>query len=110
MGSDGAAAMVSHVRLAILATMADGLYEIIQEQTWQGQSIGNGLAGRAVKEVQAKLRTLRFELEGFLGRTVLEHQHTLAWLVDAVHAAATINWHHTGVDGRTPFQRGESFR
>ena len=29
--SDGAAAMVSHVRLAILATMADGPYDLIQE-------------------------------------------------------------------------------
>ena len=33
--SDGEAAMVSPVRLAILATGADGPYELIQEQTFK---------------------------------------------------------------------------
>ena len=36
--------MVSHVRLAILATMADGPCELIQDQTSDGQSLGNGMA------------------------------------------------------------------
>ena len=41
---------------------------------------------------------------------VLENHDTLAWHVQ--HAAATINWHRTGVDGRTPSQRrtGKSLR
>ena len=40
------------MRLEILATMADGLYELIQEQTSKGQSLGNGMADGAVKEVK----------------------------------------------------------
>ena len=54
--ADGAAATVSPVRLAILATMADGSCEPIQ-----GLSPGNGLGEGAVKEVKAMVRTLRFE-------------------------------------------------
>ena len=42
--SDGEAAMVSHERLAILATMADVPCELIQEQTSKGQSHGNSSA------------------------------------------------------------------
>ena len=38
------AALVSHVRMAILLTMADGPYEVIQQQTSKGQPLGNGLA------------------------------------------------------------------
>ena len=99
--SDGEAAMVSHVR--VLATMADGAYELIQEQTSKGQPLENGLAEGVVKEVKAKIRTLLYELERGLSRTAPENQDTLAWLVQ--HAAAPINWHRIGVDGRTPIQR-----
>ena len=110
MTSHGQAAMVSYVRLAIFATMADGPYEVIQEQTSKGQSPWNGLAEGAANEVKAKIRTLQYEMEGGLSRTVPENHDTPTWLLQ--HAAATINWHRTGVDGRTPFQRrtGKSFR
>ena len=101
--SDGADAMVSHVRLSILATMADGPYEVTQEQTSKSQSLGSGLAEGAVKEAKANIRTFRYELKRGLGREVPENHDTLAWLVQ--HAAATINCHRIGVDGRTPFHR-----
>ena len=49
-------------------------------------------------------------MEGGLSRTVPENHDTLAWLLQ--HAAATVNRHCTGVDGRTPFHRraGEGCR
>ena len=62
--SDGEAAMVSHVRRAILAAIADGRHELIQEQKSNGQSRGNGLADGSVKEVKAEIRTLRYEHAG----------------------------------------------
>ena len=40
MRSDGDAAMVRHVRLAILATVAGGPSELIQERTSKGESFG----------------------------------------------------------------------
>ena len=95
--SDGEAAMVSHVRLAILAMVADGPCELIQEQTSKGKSPAKGLAEGAVKEVMSRFRTLRYELERGLSRTVPENHDTLAWLVQ--RAAATVNLHRTGVDG-----------
>ena len=82
--SDGRAAMVSTVRLSILATMADGPYTDVE-----GQSSENALAEGAVKEVNANIRTFQYDLERGLNRTVLENQATLAWLVQ--HAEATIN-------------------
>ena len=86
--TDGEAAMVSHVRVAILATMADAAIELIQEQTSKGPSLENGLADGAVKEERAQIRTLRYDMERGLSRTVLENHDTLAWLVQ--HVAATI--------------------
>ena len=82
----------------------------LQEQTSKGQAPGNVLVEGAVTEVKAKIRILRYELESCLSRAMPESHDTVAWLVQ--HAAATINWHRTGVDGRTPFQRrtGKSFR
>ena len=103
MRSDGVAAMVSHVRLAILATIVHGPFEVIQQQTSKGQSPANSLAKEAVKEVQGKIRTLSCELDIGQSRTVPENDETLAWLVQ--HEAGTINWHRTLVDGRTPFHR-----
>ena len=74
--SDGESAMVSHVRLAILATMADGPCETIQEKTSKGQSPGNGLAEGPVKLVKAKIRTFCYELERCLSRSVTENHDT----------------------------------
>ena len=56
---DGEAAVVSHVRLSILATVADGPYELIQEQTSKFLCTGNVLAERTVMEAKTKIRTLR---------------------------------------------------
>ena len=74
--SDGEAAMVSHVRLAILATVADGPHDLIQEQTSKGQPPGTGLAEGTVKEVKSKVRTLQFKLERGLSRPVPENPHS----------------------------------
>ena len=40
--------LASHVRLAILARMPDGPYNLTQEQASEGQSSGDGLADGAV--------------------------------------------------------------
>ena len=59
---------------------------------------------------ESKIRTLQYDLERGLSRTLLKNHDTQAWLIQ--HVAATINWHRAGMDGRTPFQRrtGKSCR
>ena len=61
------------------------------------------MAEGAVKEAKAKIITLRHFAEEGLGRKIPETHDGLAWLVQ--HAAATVNWHRTGVDGKTAFER-----
>ena len=102
---DGEAAMVSHVRLAILATMAGGhpTTDVEERISWAR------LGWRRCAGGEVQVSDFQYELERGLCRTLLENHDTLSWLVP--HAAATINWHRTGVGGRTPFQRrtGNSF-
>ena len=108
--SDGEPAIKSNIRDAVLHAMTDSAQEFLTEVVSKGQSPGNGLAEGAIKEVKAKIRTLRQALEEGIGRVVPETHDILAWLV--THAAHTINWYRVGTDGKTPFQRrtGKGFK
>ena len=101
--SDGEPAMLAHVKSArTVVQVGDMPLEVVQEQVSKGQSPGNGLAEGAVKELKAKIRTIRHATEAGIGRSIPEDHDVLAWLVQ--HAAATINWFRPGVDGKTPFE------
>ena len=108
--SDGEA-LLADVRAARAMTVeSDVPLETVQEQVSKEQSPGNGLAEGAVKELKAKIRTLRHSTEMGLGRRIPETHDSLAWLV--THAAATINWFRPGLDGKTPYELrvGRKFR
>ena len=101
--SDGEPALLAHVRAARAMTMvSDVPLGSVHEQVSKEQSPGNGLAEGAVKELKAKIRTLRHSTEMGLGRRIPETHDSLAWLV--THAAATINWFRLGLDGKTPYE------
>ena len=105
--SDGEPMLLAHVRAARAMTkVSDVPLESVHEQV----SPGNGLAEGAVKELKAKIRTLRHSTEMGLGRRIPETHDSLAWLVS--HAAATINWFRPGLDGKTPYELrvGRKFR
>ena len=71
--SDGEPALLAHVRAARAMTMvADVPFESVHEQVSKEQSPGNGLAEGAVKELKAKIRTLRHSAEMSLGRRIQE--------------------------------------
>ena len=109
--SDGEPALLAHVKAAHAMTMvSDVPLESVHEQVSKEQSPGNGLAEGAVKELKAKIRTLRHSTEMGLGRRIPETHDSLAWLV--THAAATINWFRPGFDGKTPYELrvGRKFR
>ena len=109
--SDGEAPMVAHVRAAVaVAQIGDIPVEALVETTSRGQSAANGLAEGAVKEVKAKVRTMRHFVEEGLRGSVPDTHDVLAWLV--THATMTINWYRPGVDGKTPYEKrfGKKFR
>ena len=74
--SDGEPALLAHVRAA-------RAIESVHEQVSKEQSPGKLLAEGAVKEVKAKIRTLRHSKEMRLGRRIPETHDSLAWLVNA---------------------------
>ena len=73
----------------------------------KGQSLGNGFAEGALKEVKAKIRTLQHELERALSRTVSENHDTLAWLLQ--HATSKNQWapHWRGLTNTIPKKDGQ---
>ena len=90
--------------------MSDVPLESVHEQVSKEQSPGNGLAEGAVKELKAKIRTLRHSTEMGLERRIPETHESLAWF--ATHAAATFSWFRPGLDGKTPYELrvGRMFR
>ena len=109
--SDGEPALLAHVKAARAMTLvSDVPLESVYEQVSKEQSPGNGLAEGAVKELKAKIRTLRHSTEMGLGRRIPETHDSLAWLV--THAAATINWFRPGLGGKTSYELrvGRKFR
>ena len=109
--SDGEPALLAQVRAARATTMvADVPLQSAHEQVSKEQSPGNGLAERAVKELKAKIRTLRHSTDMGFGRQILETHDCLAWLV--THAGATINWFQPALDGKTQYDLrvGRKFR
>ena len=65
-------------------------------------SPGNGLAEGGVRDIEAKIRTLRFDLEESLGQPLPDDHATFAWLVP--WAATSVNLARRGRDGRTPYE------
>ena len=66
--NDGEPALLAHVRARAMTTVSDVPLESVHEQVSKEQSPGNGLAEGAVKELKAKIRTLRHSTEVGLGR------------------------------------------
>ena len=86
--SDGEQAIKSNIRDAVMQAMSDTALEFLTETVSKGQSLGNGLAEGAIKEVKAKIRTQRQALEDGIGRAIPETHDVLSWMVP--HAAHTI--------------------
>ena len=77
--SDGEPASLAYVKAVRAMTMvSDVPLESVHEQVSKEQSPGNGLAEGAVKELKAKIRTLRQSIEMGLGRRIPETLMT-AW-------------------------------
>jgi len=73
------------------------------EQTPKGESKANGLAEGAVRDCKAKVRTIKYATEKFLG-VVIDHDH---WSLPFIckYAGATMARGRRGPDGKTPYER-----
>ena len=75
--SDGEPALLAHVKAA-RAMVSDVPLESVHEQVSKEQNPGNGLAEGAVKELKAKIRTLRHSTKMGLWRRIPETHDSLA--------------------------------
>ncbi|CAK0830057.1 unnamed protein product [Prorocentrum cordatum] len=83
--------------------------ETVPEESAVGDSQGNGLAEHAVREVKAKVRTVRAQVDDLHGVSIgVEHPVT-PWMVE--FAAMSINLGRRGADGRAAWElrRGRPF-
>merc|ERR1711867_282383 len=83
---------------------------IVLEESPVKESQSNGANEYAIRQVQGQIRTTRDCLESRLGVKLTGEDTIFPWLVS--HAAATINRHHVGQDGKTAHRRwkGKEFR
>ena len=68
-----------------------------------GDSKGNGLAERAVQQVEEMIRVHKLAVETRIKAKLACVHPLMAWLVE--HAADVLNRYGIGKDGRTPYQR-----
>ena len=75
---------------------------VLTEQTPKGESKANGLAEGAVRDCKAKVRTLKYATEKFLG-VVIDHEH---WPLPFIckYAGATIVRARRVPDGKPPYE------
>ena len=95
--SDGEPAILKLVQVSSAAARISGGVTVLTEQTPKGESKANGLAEGAVRDCKAKVRTIKYATEKFLG-IVIEHDH---WCLPFLckYAGATIVSARRGPDG-----------
>merc|ERR1712240_75927 len=83
---------------------------IVLEESPVKESQANGGVENAIRQVQGQIRTIKDCLQSRIGVKINGDEAIFPWLVS--HAAATINRHHVGQDGKTAYQRwkGKPFR
>lgn len=101
--SEGELAIRNLVQVTVAAVRVSDGVTVLTEQTPKGESKANGLAEGAVRDIKAKVRTLKCATEKFLG-VVIDHEHwSLPFLCK--YAGATIVRARRGTHGKTPYER-----
>ena len=77
--------------------------QTIPENSPKGESQANGIAERAVQDVEGVLRTLKAALERRLGIRLKASDFIMPWMVE--HCGTLINRCRVGVDGMTAYER-----
>ena len=100
--SDNEKALKALISRSSLAVLHDRGVQAVADPAPEGDSNANGLAEGAIKELKAKVRTLKFALEQLLNVRIDSSHQCLPFLI--MHAAATINRGRRGPDGRTAYE------
>ena len=75
----------------------------VLESTPRGDSQSNGVAERAVQEVECAIRTHKLDLDSKLNVSTSVTENLMTWLVE--NAADILNKCQVGHDGRTAYER-----
>jgi len=100
---DNEPAILALTQRTAAALRTETAIEVTLDPARQGDKDANGLAEGAVKEVKAKVRTLKYATEKLLGVHLTADHPVLPFLV--MMACSTVNRGRRGVDGRTPYER-----
>ena len=75
---------------------------MVPEASSVGESQSNGLAEKAVQQLEDILRTYKSALETRIGARIESTSPVMRWMVE--HAASVYNRHMCNSDGKTPFE------
>ncbi len=87
--SDSEPAVLDLKRAGGAALKSEHGVDVVMEEIVVGDSSGNGAAELAAREVKAKVRAVRSEVDRLHGVEIKSDSPALTWLVE--HAANTIN-------------------
>ena len=98
--SDNEPASMKLLQEALGALKVSGIDQASEELPPPHDPQANGSVEAAVKQVKARLKTLKFCLESRIGKRIPPKHPITAWLV--AHCAALIRYRVRGFDGKTP--------
>ena len=82
---------------------SDRILVATPERSMPGESPSNGIAERAVQQLEDQVRTMKLALEARLKVRIPMDHPIMAWMVE--HASHLLTKYHVGPDGRTGFGR-----
>jgi len=101
--SDNEPAMVKVLKEVITRLKVLGVDQVGEEHSPPYDSQANGSVENAVKQVKARMRTLKLCLERRIGKRIPPKHPVMTWM--APHAAAILRYRCRGDDGKTPYER-----
>ena len=101
--SDNEPAIVKLLKESLASLKVSGVDQAGEEHPPPYDSQANGLVEAAVKQVKARIRTLKLCLERRIGKRIPPRHPIVTWL--AQHGAAILRYRNRNEDGKTPYER-----
>ena len=101
--SDNEPAIVKLLKESLATLKVSGVDQVGEEHSPPYDSQANGAVEAAVKQVKARIRTMKLCLERRIGKHIPPRHPIMTWL--APHAASIVRYRVRGQDGQTPYER-----
>ena len=75
----------------------------LEEASSRGDSAGNGVAEKAIQEIEGMIRTLLHMVERKIGKKLDPNCHAMVWLIE--HVGQIISRNKIGTDGMCSYER-----